>query len=110
MAEPTVNERLDELYDLNMQKHTRENEMVIGNHIIAIRKQVKEQQEFIDALIYDYKDAVIKFAADELRTAIGCCKEKECGDRIALKAGNYNQDAYELCQHCLIKYLKAGAE
>lgn len=52
MQEMTVNERLDELYSLNMQKHTREDEMVIGNHIIAIRKQVKEQE----AVIAGFKD------------------------------------------------------
>ena len=46
-----INKRLDELVGLNMLKHTRENEMVIGNHLIAIREYIEKQ----DTVIVDAK-------------------------------------------------------
>jgi len=46
-----INKRLDELVGLNMLKHTREHEMAIGNHLIAVREYVEKQ----DTVIVDAK-------------------------------------------------------
>ena len=50
-----INKRLDELVGLNMLKHTRENEMVIGNHLIAVREYIKKQKAVIKER---YSDAI----------------------------------------------------
>jgi len=40
----TIDERIELLITLNMLAHTRENEMEIGNHLIAVREYIKEQE------------------------------------------------------------------
>ena len=64
-----INEHLQELTMLNMLAHTREHEKAIGNHLIAIRKHVEQQDakmkklaETTGCLINEHLDAMELFA------------------------------------------------
>ena len=46
----TINERLDELYGLNMMAHTRDVEKDIGNHLIALRRHIERDTAIIEII------------------------------------------------------------